>query len=66
MCYNFMEDYWDEFFSTEIVIVIVTGGSKEASLLVHLGHHGSVACPGLARGADTMESDCRGIFSHRG
>lgn len=42
------------------------GGPKEASVLVYLGHLGSVACAGLPRGADSMESHCRGIFSYRG
>lgn len=47
-------------------ILIFAGGTKEASVLVYLGHLGSVACPGLPRSADPMESHCRGIFSHRG
>lgn len=40
------------------VTVIDTGGAEEARLLVHLGHHGGVACPRPARSADSMESHC--------
>lgn len=46
--------------------VVFAGGTKEASVLVHLGHIGGVACSGPPRSADSMESNSRGIFSHRG
>lgn len=66
MCYfahfnGFVDDR-----TTKIQSVISAGGAEEAGVLVYLGHLGGVACAGLTRSADPMESHCRGIFSHRG
>ena len=61
-----LEDLFKLNYSSKIVSVLFAGGTKEASLLVYLGHLGGVACPGPPRSADPMESHCRGIFSHRG
>lgn len=51
---------------TDTGTVFFAGGSQEASVLVYMGDLGGVACPGTPRSADSVESHCRGIFSHRG
>lgn len=49
----------------DVTLLCLSGGAKEAGVLVHLGHLGGVACARLPRSADPVEGHCRGVFSHR-